>query len=286
MTQELIFDLGLNNGDDSAFYLSQGYRVVAVDANPLMVEQAKMQFRQEIESGALQVLNVGIAKSEGYADFWVCDDKPQFSSFFEGIASRDGLKCHRVQVPTVRFASLLRQYGVPYYLKIDIEGHDQTCLADLSGAHLPRYISIESECPKSRSHADPEEGLQVLSTLKTLGFCKFKLIDQYSFCSLRRPTSLSYLLDTFARRFLDCPPFCHFPATYRLSRRLKTRSRLASKFKWEFPAGSSGVWGDDTPGRWLTYEQARRSFQFYRELHFRNPASTFHSFWCDWHAGC
>jgi hypothetical protein len=31
---ELIFDIGKNNGDDTAHYLSNGYRVVTVEADP------------------------------------------------------------------------------------------------------------------------------------------------------------------------------------------------------------------------------------------------------------
>jgi len=38
MVPDLIYDIGLHDGDDTAYYLHKGYRVIAVDADPTMVE--------------------------------------------------------------------------------------------------------------------------------------------------------------------------------------------------------------------------------------------------------
>ncbi len=34
MNPDLIFDVGMNNGDDTDFDLAKGFRVVAIEANP------------------------------------------------------------------------------------------------------------------------------------------------------------------------------------------------------------------------------------------------------------
>lgn len=47
----IVFDVGMNNGDDSAYYLSKGYRVIAVEANPALVEKARIRFAREIATG-------------------------------------------------------------------------------------------------------------------------------------------------------------------------------------------------------------------------------------------
>ena len=39
--KDLIYDVGMNNGDDTAYYLSLGFRTVAIEADPELVEQAK-----------------------------------------------------------------------------------------------------------------------------------------------------------------------------------------------------------------------------------------------------
>ena len=35
----LIFDIGMNNGNDTDFYLAKGFHVVAVEANPFLALQ-------------------------------------------------------------------------------------------------------------------------------------------------------------------------------------------------------------------------------------------------------
>lgn len=54
---DLIYDVGLHDGQDSAYYLSKGYRVVAIEASPDFAQHAEQQFRAEI---AAQRLTAGI----------------------------------------------------------------------------------------------------------------------------------------------------------------------------------------------------------------------------------
>ena len=35
-SNNLIFDVGLHTGQDTAFYLKKGFRVIAIEANPLL----------------------------------------------------------------------------------------------------------------------------------------------------------------------------------------------------------------------------------------------------------
>ncbi len=44
--RDLIFDLGMHTALDTKFYLDKGFRVVAVEANPRMVESAREQVRK------------------------------------------------------------------------------------------------------------------------------------------------------------------------------------------------------------------------------------------------
>ena len=51
-----------------------------------------------------------------------------------------------IYVNEVDFSECLRRYGIPYYLKIDIEGMDlHCCRVLLNFGEKPNYISIESE---------------------------------------------------------------------------------------------------------------------------------------------
>ncbi len=280
----LIVDVGLNIGQDTSFYLSQGYQVLAIEADPILTEAARKRFDREVQDGRLEVLNVGIAEKDGFADFWVCEDKPEFNSIHRQIAARDSHAHHSIQIPVVRFASIIERYGVPLYLKVDIEGNDMLCLDGLTPSTAPKYLSVESECPLDEQHATVEAGLRTLQKLHTLGYQQFKLINQYTFCSLTLPASLGYRVDAFARRLFNESFVKDIRGLGLISCYLIMKRRLERKFRWKFPPGSSGVWGEATPGQWVNYGQAEEIYKHYRVEHFRNSDKKFHSFWCDWHA--
>ena len=139
---KLIYDVGMYNGDDTAYYLWRGFRVVAIEANPELVATAANRFRCEIETGYLKILNVGIAAEEGELPFWVCQTDPRLSSFDPGLASL-GYAVHEIRVPCRKFRSILDDFGVPFYLKVDIQGNDFLCIEALDPGELPKFLSVE-----------------------------------------------------------------------------------------------------------------------------------------------
>jgi FkbM family methyltransferase len=162
----LIFDIGFHNGSDSAHYLERGFRVVAVEANPLLAQAGRERFAEAIAQGRLVLLNVGIARETGVATFWVNDHNSEWSSFLESAGRRDGTAAHAIEVPTTTFAALIAEYGTPYYAKIDIEGHDWFCLLDLPAVDPPQFISVEAH------------RLEYLAVLFAHGYRGFKVINQ------------------------------------------------------------------------------------------------------------
>src|SRR5262245_55695568 len=124
MISNLIYDVGMNNGDDTAYYLHRGFDVVAIEADPVLVANATMRFAKEIAEGKLTILNLGVANAVDNLDFWICEERSEWNSFDRAIASRDGCRHRSITVPCQAFRWVLDNYGVPYYLKIDIEGND------------------------------------------------------------------------------------------------------------------------------------------------------------------
>lgn len=166
MDPQLIYDVGMHNGDDTAYYLFRGYRVVAVEASPILVARARARFADAIAQGRLTLLNAGIADSPGSATFWINARHSEWSSFDRDVASRDGSHSDAVVVPCTTFDRILAAHGVPFYLKIDIEGSDIHCLRALSPGDLPQFVSIEA-------HA-----LDYLCILRGLGYRSFKIVNQ------------------------------------------------------------------------------------------------------------
>jgi len=54
---ELVYDIGMGDGDDSLFYLLKGFRVVAVEADPSLCDAARVRLWAFIEKGQLTIVN-------------------------------------------------------------------------------------------------------------------------------------------------------------------------------------------------------------------------------------
>ncbi len=137
MESDLIYDVGMNNGDDTAYYLHKGYRVVAIEAHPVQARKAAERFENDVAEGRLTILNIAVSEEEAELPFWVCESVSEWSSFDRKIASRQGAPHRRITVHGKRFSDILKMHGVPYYLKVDIEGSDLLCVRALSAHDLP-----------------------------------------------------------------------------------------------------------------------------------------------------
>jgi FkbM family methyltransferase len=278
-SSDLIYDVGLFDGGDTAYYLFRGYNVIAVDANPLMVEKARLRFPGEVESKRLTLLNVGISETAGTATFWI-SDVPEWSSFDKSIASRDGTAHRPISVPVVPFSQLLSENGVPHYLKVDIEGNDRLCVNALRGtSRIPRYISVETECIGDSTALSAEQAIEMLDLLRELGYQRFKLVNQCGWTSVRPNRFTRFcmrLVTSAARGRLRVRGLC------RIADRFTDSARIAA-LGFPFSPGSSGPWGDDIPGGWMTFERARSTYLQERRAFFSRERPLY-SFWCDWHA--
>jgi FkbM family methyltransferase len=162
----IIYDVGMNTGQDTEYYLKKGFRVVAIEANPLLCEEAQVRFASHIESGRLKILNVGIAKENGWLDFFVNQKNSEWSSFHRNIAGRAGDDLAKIHIEVATMEQIISEEGIPYYLKIDIEGNDMCALKSTLqvNGRIP-YISVEN-------------GSTMLPMLHVGGYSHFKYIQQ------------------------------------------------------------------------------------------------------------
>jgi FkbM family methyltransferase len=278
--RDLVYDVGMCAGDDTAYYLHLGYRVVGVEANPALVQKLHARFAREIHAGRLAIESVAISESSGRQLFCICDEVPEWSSFDERVASRDGSRFRRVEVETCRFESLLEKHGIPIYLKVDIEGSDMLCLEALRPPKLPRYVSVEADM-----------GLLLLDKLLALGYPRFKCISQFEFLPIALPPSWPTRSRQLCQGVLRRPGLLgkvirRTPLRLALER-VSTRTRRDGR--WVFPRESSGAFGEKTHGEWCDYKEARRILEHYLAAFGRGESSPYwtdreYSFWFDIHA--
>lgn len=218
----LIFDVGMHKGEDTSFYLKKGYTVIGFEANPDLAAECRIKFANEIEQKQLIIIEGAIVNSE------LLNNKSNTVSFFKnkdlsiwGTVVAEWAKRNErlntsieiIEVQPIDFKEYLIKYGIPYYLKIDIEGMDKVCLeALLECSEKPDYISIESE------KTDFKKLKEEIELLNTLGYVYFKAINQANITKQKLPK----------------------------------KTNQGNEIDHFFESRSSGLFGTDLPDNWKT----------------------------------
>jgi len=160
--RRVVYDIGMHNGDDTDYYLKKGFRVVAVEANPLLCEAAKKRFAAYIECGRLQIHNVAIAGEAGSIKFYVNDRNSVLSSLFRPSDMTDW---REVECRASTLTSIIEAPDQIEFVKLDIEGADLLALEDL---YRHRVLPLNISCEAHQ--------VEVVCKLVSMGYQKFKLV--------------------------------------------------------------------------------------------------------------
>jgi FkbM family methyltransferase len=222
---DLIFDVGLHQAQDTRFYLKKGFRVVAVEASPQLVDSARSEFAEEIAAGQLTIVDAAVAPEPGEVTLHL-NQRSEWNTINADWNDRNAAlgspSTDTVRVPAVRFDSLIEKYGVPYFLKIDIEGADMLCLEGLRPPDVPQHVSIEAD--KVSWNGIRRE----FEVLQALGYRRFKVVAQHTVRKQKPPEPAR------EGRYVDA----------------------------RFEHMCSGLFGEEAPGRWMTARQAMVKYRF------------------------
>jgi FkbM family methyltransferase len=225
LRDDLIFDVGMHLGEDTAFYLKKGFRVVGIEANPAFVHHCEQRFADAIKAGNLYVVSGAVtARTEATLPFYVNTMETQWGTLKQERVARNALRgapSRRIEVNRVDVRDLLLEYGVPHYLKVDIEGSDIDVLtALLETPHRPSFLSIETNIHRYST------ALGELALLRRLGYSKFHPVQQEA-------------IEGSA---------------------VTVRARDGRMITHAFERGSSGPFGEDLPGPWLSERGCRLAY--------------------------
>jgi FkbM family methyltransferase len=244
-----IFDIGLFDGTDTAYYLELGGRVVAVEANPRLVERGQQRFRDEIASGRLTIVHAAISTNTAPVELTVsADDLGASSMFVDRVADRQ--PAGSFTAPGLPVLDLIQQYGVPEYLKVDIEGADRFCILHLTRDTRSRYLSFEIG-------PDVEE---LLEHIRSLGYTRFKIINQVRLRELANENSLRDRVVLRAGELFGVGE----PRRIRRAGRFFAAGLCSGPVPWK----TDGRWysGDETTARWRR-RQAQSGYLPHYDIH-------------------
>jgi FkbM family methyltransferase len=204
--------------------LKKGFRVVGVEANPEICRVLRQVFANEISDGRFTLVEAAVSTTSGLGKFY------KFGTSVFGTISADwaernkqmGLDYDEIDVRFITAHDLFLDYGVPYFIKIDIEGADNLCIEALAGFPKPEFLSIEAE---KHDFGRFERQTQLIASL---GYREFQLVQQ------------------------QLVPFQRPPVPPREGREVQHR----------FKFGSSGLFGADLPtGKWLDLDATLEDYR-------------------------
>jgi len=229
--ENLVYDVGMHNGTDTDYYLKKGFKVIGFEADPDLAAHCRSLFSKEIAAGKLIIVEGAIAElSTGETKRTTIKFYKNISNSVWGTvdpnwAQRNELLCsatEMIEVSVVNFPNCLEKYGIPHYLKIDIEGMDTVCLRALKCfEQKPDYVSIESE------KVSFDNLIEELNLLTQLGYTKFRAVQQHGISSQREPNP----------------------------------SKEGRYVGYQFQEGSSGLFGEDLPYKWKNYKQLLNEYK-------------------------
>ena len=230
-----IIDLGGHNGDDTFFYLEQGYYVYTIEANPDLCKEIEDSIPKPYRN-MCEVHNLGIHNtSVSSLDFYISNIS-QFSSFNKKVASKlptwrkdyteDNIIKEVRKIKTTVLDNFIDEHVTKEieYIKIDIDGSTLDAALGLKkNFPLVKHLSVE---------LGTWEKFEFLYS--DYGFKKFHVSNQDEVEGLKNITNA-----------------------------------YGENFQYNFPHGASGPWGPDIndwlpPGPELTSSCSRYEW---KDLH-------------------
>lgn len=157
---KLIFDIGANDGHKTVVFERLGDKIIACDPDPFNIDLLNTRFRNKKN---VIVIPMAVTDRIGKADLFI--EKPgsalnsinpgwkrileadRSSRWNEPVKFSDSV----LTVATTTLDELIGRYGLPDFIKIDVEGNEKNVLKGLT--HPVKHVSFEVLLPEFLSDA-------------------------------------------------------------------------------------------------------------------------------------
>jgi FkbM family methyltransferase len=168
----LVFDVGANHGWKTNLFLGMGARVIAVEPDETSQDILRQSFLSyRLFKKPVAIVGKALSERDAIETMWI--DTPgsakntlsrKWVSTLRADEERFGATLNfavQKSVGTTTLDRLIAEYGVPFFIKIDVEGHESSVLRGLH--HPVPHLSFEVNLPEFRS-----EGFECVELLDRL----------------------------------------------------------------------------------------------------------------------
>lgn len=212
---DLVFDVGANVGQKTDVFVRMGARVVALEPDEHNQKVLRGKFvKYRLSRKPICIVGKAVSEKVSVETFWVDgpgsalntlsrkwvdalkEDKERFDRTLDRLQFAE-----QRSVETTTLERLSAEHGLPFFVKIDVEGHE---LSVVRGLRSPvPYLSYEVNLPEFR-----QEGVECLNVLQSLapdGECNYASdIDRgLALQNWVRPQELARMIDGCGERCIE-----------------------------------------------------------------------------------
>jgi FkbM family methyltransferase len=141
-----IYDIGANKGDYTYRYLEQSKKVLSIEPQQHLYLLLIVRFFKNILQRQLTIKKIAISDNKDVVDFFLPEKWHQLGTISKEYTQESRFKdmnWNKVKrVKTTTLDALIEKYGMPDYIKIDIEGNEIKALTGLNS--FPKILSLEA----------------------------------------------------------------------------------------------------------------------------------------------
>ncbi len=130
---DLCFDIGANVGKHTSIFLKLNAKIICLEPQSSCIQKLEQTFGKNKN---VTILGQGVGDQSGFVELSVCENALTLSTMSNKWKTKGRFKKNKwnkiEQVPMTTLDALIKEYGLPNFCKIDVEGFEEKVLKGLS----------------------------------------------------------------------------------------------------------------------------------------------------------